>query len=178
MRDTGFGKRLCLFLFCFAIACGIGYQIGGALPQMRVVLMPQEILADTSIGALFCAVSAGLAQTALVLAAWYLVCLVSIGNKTVAKVAFPLFSAYRGYLLGICLSMVDGAPYVLSHTASTHTVLGNAIPGLLGYLAGSVILMCFAAGHRENTFGICRMTGRFLTYAGAVFTLTLCLGLV
>lgn len=161
MKCAVWGKRLILLLSCFAVAVWIGYEIGGNLSQVRVVLMPRELLVAGSPGEMLRAVSAGCKQVAGGILVWYLVSLVSAGNPTMAKVLFSLCTACRGIVWGICLNMVD--------------VLGNTLPGLVCYFVTTMLLVGFAAG---NDFGVCRTTRRFLTHAGAVFALTLGLGLV
>lgn len=159
MDRVQFGKRFCLLVFCFGIAVWIGYTLGGRLPKVRVVLMPEEMATvDGSIRLLL----DRLRKPALVLVAWYFMGLVCVGNRTVAKVAFPLLSAGRGVSLGICLSMAD--------------VLGNPLPGLVCYALTTVLLLGFAAG--ESISGMGKTTGRFLTHAGAVFAMTLVLGVI
>ncbi len=171
---TVYGKRFCLLSVCFAAAMVCGMQIGQRLPTLCVVLMPNELptsLAQAgSMTALLCAWIEPLGKTALALLLWYLVRLVSLGEPVVAQVAFPVLTACRGCLLGLCL------PMVLPGQNGAGQVLGNALPGLVCYFAVSVLCMGFAAG--DDRFGIGRTTGRFLTHAGAVFAITLCLGLV
>lgn len=171
-RGIVYGKRFCLLSVCFAAAMVCGMQIGQRLSPVSVVLMPNELPTSLtqagSMAALLYAWVEPLWQTAMVLLLWYGISLVAVGQTAVSQVAFPLLAAGRGCLFGVCLSMV------LPGQNGTGTVLGNALPGLVCYLAVSVLCMGFAAG--AGSFGIGRTTGRFLTHAGAVFVITLCLG--
>lgn len=164
MDRVRFGKRFVLLLLCFAFAMWIGYRVGVGLPPSRVVLMPwEQVDSDTP---WVYAMMDRLRKPAWVLVAWYIVSLISVGTRCVAKAIFPWLTVMRGFCFGVCLAMVY----------ETHTVMGTALVGLGWYLMTSVLLMGFAAGESAGSFG--RTTGRFLTHAGAVFAMTLVLGVI
>lgn len=162
-------RKWALLLICFAVAAGIGFWIGEKGTTGRVILMPMlslpEKMAENQTPLAICrGLSSQLAGTAGVLALWYGAGILCVGKRPLSDVLFPVLTLCRGCLFGAVLAMVrtDGQ------------VLGTAWPGLLCYLAGTLLLLHFAAGGRNKS--LCQNTGRFLTHAGAVFVITLCLG--
>lgn len=162
-------RRAALLLMCFAVAAGIGFWIGEKGTTGRVILMPMlswtAVFTENQTPLALCrALSTQLAGTAWVLVLWYGAGSLCVGKRPLSGVLFPVFTLCRGYLYGMAMAMVQ----------TDGRVLGRAWPGLVCYLAGTLLLLHFAAGVGNKS--LCQNTGRFLTHAGAVFAITLCLG--